>query len=253
MTRWLTTMLLLAAVPPAAWTQDLKAEWAVVSLAVDRPLPEKVQPAGARSGTAVVLQLHLPGRHPVGVDFEGSKLAAAGDDKGTDLARSPKGAPGQVFSPRARPAKEPDRVQFLVKLPECPALGAVKVRLKGTAVVLCGTKEKTGEVKDAKLVPKATVKAGPVELTVAERQPTNATLLAVKSTLPLKALEFVDAKGQVLQSAARIERDDSAKPPVYAGTCALRDKLDQATVRLTWFEEVERLQVPFDLEVGLGL
>jgi hypothetical protein len=258
MVRVLMTLaaLLPAAAPGLAQAQGGQgATWSVVTLRVDKPLPDHFKETFNPTGVFVSLVLHVPDKYVVGLNYQECKLESASDDKGTNLLENPKkpAFPITPFGPDFRAG--PGGAYFLttLMLPNWPAAGATKLRFKGSARVLCGAKEKTVEVKDVSLKAGMKTIVGPASVSLDQFQLPQEISVQVRSPLPTKKIEFLDASGKTLTHFGNMSPVTLAKGLEYTGLYHIRAKLDSVTVRLTYFEEQEQLTIPLDVAAGLGL
>jgi hypothetical protein len=255
MKRLLLALLALTALPAWAGAQGGSATWSAVGLRVDKPLPKQFDQNLVSSGVSISLVLQVPGKHIIGLDYPACKLDSAVDDKGTDLLPDPKKTPllPQAFWPDFRSAQvEPSSFLVQVKAPHLPAQGAGKVRFKGSAVVLYGVKPKTVEVKDVALQKSKKIDVGPATLALDALQNPGETVVMVKSPVPIQSVAFLSAAGEVLPHTGGVLELYFGKIE-YQGHYRLKGKVESATVRFSYFEDRDRLTVPLDIEVGLGL
>jgi hypothetical protein len=254
MVRMFAALLALAAVPSTLYAQDVKATWNVVSLRVDKPLPKQFEQNLSPTGLFLSLVLYLPEKHVVGLDYPACKLDSATDDTGTNLLQDPKKSAikPQIFWPDYRGGQNVGPYFLtVVKTPNWPAQQAAKIRLKGSVVTLCGTKPKTVEVKDVPLQ-KGTTTVGPATVGLNPIQSPQETIVQVKCPLPIKSVVFLNANGDTLPHFGSVLELLSTKVE-YTGIYHIQSKINAATVRLTYFEEKERVTVQLEVEVGLGL
>jgi hypothetical protein len=248
--------LVAVAAPGLAHAQGGQgATWSVVSLRVDKPLPEQFKQGFNPTGVFVSLVLHVPDKYVVGLNYQECKLASASDDKGTNLLENPKkpAFPITPFGPDFRAGPGGAYYLATLMLPNWPAAGATKLRFKGSARVLCGTKEKTVEVKAVSIKAGTKSMVGPAAIKLDDFQLPQETSVDVRSPLPTKKIEFLDASGKTLTYFGNISPVTVAKGLEYIGVYHIRAMVDSVTVRLTYFEEQEQLTIPLDVEVGLGL
>jgi hypothetical protein len=136
------------------------------------------------------------------------------------------------------------------RAPNCPAVGATKVRIKGSVVVVVGKDEKEFEKKDF---------AGTADLgfgTIRELVGGFGNNAVYDGDKPLKSVSFVDADGKTVNCALSTSPfgAPAAKQSAYrysirpAGNAAFR-----GTLRVKYFDSTENVTVPVDLEVGPGL
>jgi hypothetical protein len=255
MVRLLLALVPLLTLAPAANAQGDKASWSVVTLRVDRPLPKQFEQSLSPTGLFICLAMHLPDRYVVGLDYPACKLDSASDDLGTNLLDDPQKSAikAQPFWPDYR-GGQVSGPYFLtvVKTPGWPAKGAGKIRLKGSVIALCGTKEKTVEVKDVPFQAGIKTPVGPATFGLDPFQGPQETIVQVKSPLPIKSVSFLNANGNALPQFGSVLELNVGKVE-YTGLYHIQGKVNGATVRFTYFEDKERVMVPLDVEVGLGL
>src|SRR5436190_16379387 len=130
--------LLAALAAPAAPAQDLDGpRWKPLSLLVQKPQGGKNAARDLDAGTRVIAVLDLHGQKIVAIDTRKSTLDFT-DDKDTNLLLAVAGRPGVAsLPPISNTAGEfdgnPGMITF--RAPNCPAKGAMKVRLKGNLAV----------------------------------------------------------------------------------------------------------------------
>lgn len=255
---------------PAAAAQDLKdpkePQWAVHALSVVRHGPPDEDPAfrDFNEGTSVTALLRLPTRFLLGLDLKGSKLEAFTDDKNTDLLKAEDGPHSsrlRVSASRLSPDGAFGKITF--HAPGCPAAGATRVRVKGSVTVLVGNDEKELEKKDVSLKAGVELPIGTLKLTEPGRGTTTGTSLltfvSYRGTRAIKTVVFLGADGTEIpcrRSANPTVRVRNAGGEQFSMTIRPTDrnvKLDRCTVRVTYFERVEEVVVPVNLEVGPGL
>jgi hypothetical protein len=255
MVRAFAALVLLAGVPALSHAQGASASWSVVTLHVDKPLPKQFEENLGSKGLFVGLLLHLPEKYVVGLDYPACKLESATDNTGTNLLQDPKKSTiiPQMFWPDYRGGQNVGPYLLtVVKTPNWPGPQAAKIRLKGSVVALYGTKPKMVEVKDLPLQMGVKTPVGPATFGLDTFQNPQETIVYVKSPQPIKSVVFLNANGDVLQHYGSVLQMLAGKIE-YTGIYHIQAKVNAATVRFTYFEESERVTVPLDVEVGLGL
>jgi hypothetical protein len=243
----------------------------ILSCRVEKPPPVNVQPS-SRAGTTIKLLLDVPNGFAVACDAKGCQVERAADDKGLDLTIDPDNPRAKdPDNPKAKPrvtfsdfclAAGPNSYQIVtLQLPNWPGPGTNKIRLKGTLAVLCGILEQVVEIKDVPLHKNATLQAGPATLALSVAEAKN-TAIRVKSAQAIKNVQFLDADGKAVESSGGVVHSSSStskgfggkkKVEPYTGTFMVQSAVERCTVRLTYFQGVERIALPFDLEFDLGL
>jgi hypothetical protein len=235
--------------------QDGKAAWSVVGLRIDKPLPKQFDQNLSGTGVVINLVLHLPDKYVVGLDYAACKLDSATDDMDRSLLPDPKKAGFQMepFWPDFR-GGQVTGPYFLavVKVPGWPGPTASKIRLKGCVIALCGIKPKSIEVKDVPLQAGVKTPVGPAACGLDPFQGPKETVVQLKSPMAIKSVVFLGAGGETLPHVGSVLELSPGKSE-YTGLYHLQGKVANVTVRFTYFEDRERVTVPLDVEVGLGL
>jgi hypothetical protein len=236
----------------------------VLSLTIEKPLPAKIdgiRPPSFSQGTTLKLLLSLPGKQIVAIDQSACKLASFADDKRTDLndaktAASDFGAPWvtDVFGDIS---KDGQFCAVIVRAPGVPADGATKIILKASLVMLCGTDEKTAEAKDIPLKLGTKTKLGPVQLAIEKERFGGGKGWQFTLTTPevnqVKRFTVVGVDGKGIKS----EPVGSVSGTVFGKSrheyfFSLEGHAERATVRIVYFNKMESVTVPLDLQVGVG-
>jgi len=224
------------------------------SIAVSRKVDTKQFQFGFGSDqTNVTFLLRYPGKQLLGVD-QSSELKSLKDDKGNSLVDD-KGFFKLNFSTYPQIAK--DRTAMLVSVNaynKAPGKGATKVLLKGDLMVLCGTDEKSEEVKKFEFKDKGEAKAGDFKLKVTQEKGfgnQGATFSLVSPTNAIKSLVVKDADGKDVDVYAGAPFPSA--PKEFTVTYTLQKPVKEGKVTITYFTKSEKVKVPIDLSVGLGL
>jgi hypothetical protein len=258
MTRLLLTLPLLVSLPMGSAAQNAKApKVTVVGLHVEKPSSPRPQD-NAFNGTAIELLVDGQDYSPVACDVKASKVTSATDDNGLDLTVDPqgsKGIPRNFFSGFGQEYWQGPYLTVKVRLPNWPGPGAGKIHLKGSLVLLCGDREMTAEAKNVPLEEGKKTTVGPATVGL-QIQGAKDTTVNVKSTQPLKSVQFLNADGKELAAAGSIRHSagfGSKAVESYLGIFHLDGQVERCTVRLTYFQATKQLKVPVNLEFGLGL
>ncbi len=262
MTRSLGLLALCAAFAlPTAPAQDLQGPFLkVTAFQVAKPEEGAVKGFVQRDGTTrITARVEIPGRSVVAFNLANSKLDSFTDDKNTDLIPTPVagGVPPQAIQlGSAFGASTHNVIHF--EAPNCPAKAATKVRIKGTVAVLVGKDEKEVEKKDLTAKTSIDLEFGTIKM----QQPAKTTGFGSRNTTisyqgdkPFKSVTLLDADGKEITCHVSW----SYRPGAVAATSSCRatfsvdKKLESCTIRLKYFDSVEEIKVPVDLEVGPGL
>ncbi|MBA4065403.1 MAG: hypothetical protein C0501_17155 [Isosphaera sp.] len=260
MVRSLALLAVLVAVASSrAPAQDLVGpKWTPLSFSVAKPGGGRNPGLDLDQGTQVVVRVELPGQNIVAGDLAKCRVDSFTDDLKTDLLATP--------DPLARPAvsgsltwlsKEPNNFTF--RTPGHPAKGATKVRIKGSLTLVVGTGEKELEKKDVELKTKAGVDLGigTIKMKLDGFNPAGApTFYVYDGNRPLTSVALIGGDGKEIRSrlVSSMYGNDKAGKPVHQATITVPDKkVERCTVRVKYYDTVEEVKVPFDLEVGPGL
>jgi hypothetical protein len=237
-------------------SEDVK----VIGLSVAKADPSLPTGAATASGLPGGVWLHLAvaveGKNVFGLDVDGLKVAAFTDDTGTDLIKAD--AAGNISL--AYGAAPDDRGKGIIlhigaRQPAAPAAKAVK--LSGRLLLVAGSDEKTADLPQQSLAKGAKVEFGGMSLTVANVRPNGTgrifTFTSDSDLTTVKSISFV-ADGKTLSS----QRVGVTKTRLGSSSVYVLDVLtdlpgSEAGIKAAWYEKVERLTVPLNLTVGVGL
>jgi hypothetical protein len=200
-------------------------------------------------GTKVAISPEIPGRQILTFDLKSSKVEIFKDDKNTDLL-------AVLPHPVAPRHVEVERIGSRAKIntvflqaPGCPTRGATKVHIKGKLVAIVGKDEK--QVVKKRFTGTADLSFG----TIAELKQVgfggNSHYTGDK---PLKSITLVARDGKkfpvTIMSSLTVEVE---KKTAYRTTLRIDGSAPAfCTLRVTYFDSVEEVNMPVDLEVGLG-
>ncbi len=269
-----------ASKPKGAAVAAGAAKVEAVGLAIDKPGPPMKFGQLAQEGTRVILRVSLPGKTIVELDPAASKLTGLKDDKGADLSKEPPKPKdqGPVFrfgndmgGPlKAEKVQDGQSCLVEVKGPAVPSPGATRIAVRGTLVFTCGAGEKTDEQKNLPLTEGAPITAGPVPMTISLKknpgfggnfpgQPAalNGSRFAIHtegSAEAIKSIAFWDDNGKEIKSEVTMtafggSNMNGPRDVFYA----LEKKVDQVTIRVKHVDHLEKMSIPIDVNVGVGL
>jgi hypothetical protein len=223
-------------------------------IAVNRKLdPKLFMYASGNDQTRVTFMLRYPGKQFLGVDAT-SKLATMKDDKDNSLL-DPKSFFQTNFS--TFPQIAMDRSAMLVSINaygKAPGKGATKVLIKGDLVVVCGIDEKTEEVKKFEFKDKGEAKAGDFKVTVnREKGAFGAEGPEFTLTSKIRGVKSVVIKDADDKVAELFPRGSFGGGDNWSFSYALKKPLKEGKVLITYFSKEEKVKVPIDLSVGIGL
>ncbi len=255
--------LCLFAAGTVVWAADEAKSIATAQatgLSIRKPLPPKKKErfTFAPPGTGLEVTLSAPGKFILGIDSKASKLGHFTDDKKTKLDTGG-GFGGTSWLnefTQITPDGERCAIQLTAQAP--PAKDANKILVGATVVLKCGADEKATEMKKIamKLNTQATVGAFTVKV-LGEGSNFSGGQVEIQSDANnIKKAEFFDANGKAIEIAIQPFRNNPFTPAgkmKHAISYFLPKKMDAISVKVTYFNKVESVSVPFDLSVGLGL
>lgn len=259
MNRWaILTVIVLA---PIASAQEKKAafdqRWTPTSITVGMPIPAGEKMRLLREpveGTSVAALLELPLRFIVDLDPTQSKIESYTDDKGTNLLK----ADGiRIGAPDIGPsdfASAGSNAKIVFRARGVPAPGATRIKIKGKVAIAVGKDEKGAEQKNVSLKKGVDLEIGSIKLPDRDRPGSFLFNSATyRGTRPLKSVIFLDDKGDEIahrQNTSSILRN-TAKGE-FTTLFSFTRAVDQCSVRAFYFDTVETVIIPVELDVGLG-
>ena len=256
------TLLLLAClfcVPVLA--QEAKID--VLSVSVGKKLTQAQKDVFlfTSEGTRLQMGISLPGRTFIGEARDQCKFGKFTDDKGTDLF-APLGHTPEAddwlgtFGPKFTDDGKLCGLQ--IEAPGLPAKGATKLQFSGTLVLRCGLMPKTVEQKSVALKKGSKITVGPVPFEIInakfEGNETKLDLKANKTLERIIKIAFFDAAGKEIKSR-REGYESGSIFGAYSITqyFVLSGKPTAFNVKISYFDKVENVSVPVNVEAGLGL
>lgn len=211
-------------------------------------------------GVTVVLQVAHPGGGLIGFDEDGSKLDAFTDDQGNSLVIE-RDFVNDGFS--AFPRFSSDAKVALVELNAAgiPAAKARELRAKGTLVFRRATKPATVRQENVSLKKGTQFEVGPFKFKIENagkpdwgEEPLAVELQSQQNLDAIKAVKFLDAQGQAIESN-RAGRGSFGMPGsmTYSVEYNLAREVETVTMEIAYWENIETVEVPFDLKVGVGM
>lgn len=204
-------------------------------------------------GTTVTVAASLPDVGILGVEAAASKLDSFADDKGTDLTKGPVGSfPREWVNPFPRIGKDRHLAAFELQANGTPAVGATKVKLKGTLTVTAGVGEKPAASAELEFKKGEAAKVGAVTLTVEEGfgggQP---YLKATAAEWTVKSIDFADADKKPVRTTGGPSPFKNVKGEMEMSYYPVGKVAGKVTAKVVAYEKVEGVKLPFDLEIGL--
>jgi hypothetical protein len=235
----------------------------LLALEVRKQTPAGIDPNIGDFGTSTLMlvMLSVPDKQILTIDSKASSLESMTDDKGTDLTKPAKKTD---FARRWIDEYEPTRVSKDKKhcsirayFPAAPAEGASKLTLKAKFVVLCGTEEKNAEGKNVELKDGKSTKVGAVIVSYNKNNSfgNNTSVSIICEDAPrIKSVTFLDKDGQALKTNdySHTSRNTAGGRNDWITNYTIESKVDQATVRIIYYDKLESVTVPAELHVGVG-
>ena len=232
-----------------------------IKLEVRRKPTLKGVDAFGEPGVTLEVAVRAPGKPLLSVDTEQSKLVRFRDDKGTDLAKgaskgfffwvskrssfgdAPKDACVLEFQTKGLPAKGAGRIELVAEVAMRSASGTAsaqqEVKLKEGAKISCGPVPMfLSSVDDSEF------DGSEVTVQVSAKEPMDA----------VKEIEFLDAQGAPMKAESMGSSSFGfGGKKTYSRAFGLPSRPKSLTVKVTYFREVETVQVPVKLSLGMGL
>ena len=234
----------------------------VTGLSIAKPDPtskfNRSKAGNISAGTKIYFEIADKTKNFLKIDEKSSKLTAFVDDKGTDLTKTKEkswSSPSWLGSfPKITDDKHAAR--FEIKSSVCPAKGATKVTIDATMVLLGGADLKTETQADVelKLDAKITIGPAPFEIKKIEKGwgdwQRAVTLFTPKPTDGIKSIKFYGPDGKEIESK---QTSWSSSNKNINLTYSLKKKIDKVTVKIEFYQKVEKIIVPIKISLGVGL
>jgi hypothetical protein len=235
----------------------------VLTLEMRKQAPPGIDPSigDYSTSTTMLVMLSLPDKQILAIDAKASSLESMTDDKSTDLTKPDK----KNLYPRkwlddfsmARVSKDKKHCSIHVFFPAVPAEGAMKLTLKAKFVVLCGAEEKNAEGKNVELKDGKSTKVGSVIVSYNKNNSfgNNTAVSIICEDAPrIKSVTFLDKDGQALKTNDYnyLSRNTAGGRNDWISNYTIDGKVDQATVRIIYYDKLESVTVPAELQVGVG-
>jgi hypothetical protein len=235
---------------------DIKVQ--VSELQIQKKIPKELRfdDFDMYATTRMRVLFMIPDKVLLGLDVGACKLTSFKDDKGTDLTKA-----DGFFTPKwvdyfdMRVSKDGKNCLVNMYFPGVPVTGATKVILKATLVVLEGKDEKSEEKKDMTLTEAGTevgqfVVAAPKFIKpFGNRTPVE--ILSPSNNI--KEVKFFDGNGNALMTHFISRNPTFDAKPRYRVEYDVENLPKNFTVRIAYFGRTEQVQVPVDLETGIGI
>ncbi len=225
-------------------------------------------------GTTLLVFLRSPeGKTLVNVDADASKLSQFTDTAGNDLLKAKPAAQDQQQTDNAFanmrsfqkdgigsfPRISDDRRIAMVELvaPRTPAQDATSITIKGKLVVNIAGNTKTQTLKQVALkpgkldLPDHKIEISEAGLTEGDEQKLTLEFKTDKATAnQIASVRFLDDTGQPIKSQ---RLNTFSFMDTVQISYQIEKPIDTATLEFTFYDQLERVEVPVDMQVSLGL
>jgi hypothetical protein len=260
-------LTLVALLLAQATSSKIKVEAAAVVVVRDVGLGEnEVGPFNQNEpGTKVALLVTSADAGILSLEKK-SKLASMRDDKKTDLlAAKPKKEGGFAEAgiwPFPKMGKDGKSCVIEVNSFGVPAKGSKSVLLEGTLALVTAQGQETAKPVDVKLEKGSKIKAGTLELVIEktgkdgfdDKFPFEISISSGKGGRHLAKLRFLDGAGKEIESKAGSRSHMSGfGEESWNWDYRLKSEVKACAVEATLWKQLADVEVPFKLEVSLGL
>jgi hypothetical protein len=143
---------------------------------------------------------------------------------------------------------------------QLPSPGTQRIMAKGNFSILCGADEKSAEQKNLSLAKDQKLSAGPIPMTISRVDDKawgefkmSVTFAYDQNDAAIKKMIFTDASGKEIKSDAGGHSSFSFGPVTkYDVTYRLAQKVDPVNVKVIYFDKVDKVTVPIDVDTGVG-
>lgn len=212
------------------------------------------------SGTTVVLLVQRPGGGLIDFNAEASSLSAFTDNKGTNLlAADDKWSRNGLSS--ANISDDGQAAMIEVQAAGLPAQGATHLMFKGVATFDVATKTKLHKSEKVPLKVDQKIAVGPLNFTIKKvgapewgDAALSVQLEAQQDLKAIKALRFIGPDGKPIKA------DRSGSMSYRWGDKLtvqqdfnLETKIEEATIEIDVWEDMQQIKVPFEINSSVGL
>jgi hypothetical protein len=206
-------------------------------------------------GLEVDLHFHAPKETVLSLDAKKTQLVLKQDD-GTELPLE------EMFDGNFRLSlnEKPETGIVSMRTSEIPAKGTKQIQLEGNLVLVVGRELKTVDVEIV-LEEGKELKFGPLDVTMGQigdafGEPFKKSfeLSSKKSFDSIANVEFVDAKGQPVESSSGGSGSFGfGGDMTYSRSWQIASDAESIKARISYYTKTETVEVPCKLEFGLGL
>lgn len=226
---------------------------------------DSVRPFNWHEGTSVALLIRRPEGNIIDIDRDASKVTRFVDSAGTDLLKKEKKeGKSALFNMHntfgMMPQIKKDGRAAMIELgaPRIPVKGATGLEAVGSLKLVCAsTKKVFKQAIDLKVGTKVSVGPVPFEIIkIGKPQWGNAAMaVTFKATKPLDSIHEI----RFSSNGKEIETKSGGQSSMEAfgvlkieKTINFVAKADAATIEISAWQDMKRVDVPFDLKLGLG-
>jgi len=211
-------------------------------------------------GTVLALEVEYPAGGLIAFDSDKSTLEKLADEKGTSLLVEQQfGRSGFSMWPRF----SADQKVALIEASGggVPARGTREIRARGTLVFRRAEKQAMAKCENVALGKGTRFEVGPFKLEVHSAgkpdwgdAPLAVTFRTKQDLDALKTVKFFDAQGKPIEAEpSGSGRFGFGGDVTYERTFSLSRKVEAATLEIVYWEDLETVEIPFDLKVGVGM
>jgi hypothetical protein len=148
-----------------------------------------------------------------------------------------------------------DRTRVIVSVSSsiAPSKGATKIHLMGNLVLVAGLDEKTTDEKEVAMKMNTETKVGDFTLKVTQEKGFaggGATFTVTSKKPNIKSVTAKDAGGKAVEVSSGFSYGFGNS---WTYTYSLKTAVEKPKIAITWYSKEEKVPVPVDLEVGVGL
>lgn len=237
--------------------QDAEISVAGLSIAKEDPDSEyggSMVP-GVQSGTTIYVQAKLPSQTVIKIKRIEDKEIEIKDSTGKSLADS-----GSDFGFMADISKDGKTIRLPITSSEIPAEGATTIEVKGSVMLDCGEDSKTEEI-DVEIASGQKLKIAGIDFEVTEvddsfmeEDSQMFELQSKKSPSQIQEIKAVMASGKTvdLDPAGSSEFGFGGDMTYGRGFNVPGKAADIKKLKVTYFQSVKEVELPFEFKLGLG-
>jgi hypothetical protein len=257
--RAMRALLLLLLLPSLSPCADPNLSVSVSGLQINAEVPamsDGGQPFTFESGTKVKLLISSPSGGLVSCDEDASTVTVLKDDKGTDLLAKGKGSPSSPLSPFSRISDDHKFLEIEARAEKIPLKGSSTLFLAGVLSVQLAHAQNTIS-RPLKLVNGASATFGTLTFTVDKvgkpewgDDPMAFTVKIKGDVAQVATIVFTKADGSPIEVT---HSSSFHGGPISEWTYNMKETADSLTMTTTLWNDLKKVEVPFDLTIDVGL